>query len=159
MPVSAWTAANTMLAAAEERGLALDPLKLQKLLYLTNGYYLAMSGERWISDSFEAWKYGPVIPGLYKFFKGFGSGAIKKGTRIPSLFPAQNVRDSEKLQRALDFVLNRYGARTGIYLSELTHKVDSPWWKTRRDGGWNAPIPENEIKNYFSRLVAAPENA
>ncbi|MDR1722691.1 MAG: DUF4065 domain-containing protein [Tannerella sp.] len=35
-------------------------LKLQKLLYLVQGYHLAYFGKPLIDDKFEAWVHGPV---------------------------------------------------------------------------------------------------
>lgn len=156
MPVSAAQAANIMLDAAEERGLALDPLKLQKLLYLTNGYYLALSQEEqpWINEAFEAWKYGPVVPSIYQRFKSFGAKPISTGTRIPIIFSGN--KNDPNLKRVLDFVLDRYGSRKGIYLSELTHKVGSPWHETRQENGGDDEISNNLIKQYFSNLVSKP---
>ena len=82
MTVSAAAAANVLLAEGENRGIALDPMKLQKLLYLAQGYYSALTEGPWISEPFEAWDYGPVVPSLYREFRNFGAKAIKSGRRL-----------------------------------------------------------------------------
>jgi uncharacterized phage-associated protein len=54
--------ANSILDECEKRGIRLTPMKLQKLLYLAHGYYVAITGQPLIDEDFEAWKYGPVAP-------------------------------------------------------------------------------------------------
>jgi uncharacterized phage-associated protein len=152
MAVSAAAAANTILDAAEERGLALDPMKLQKLVYMTNGYYSALADKAWVKEAFEAWKYGPVIPSLYHKFKSFGSEPIKTGTRI-NTYDSCNVAADPVLKRVLNFVLDKYGAKSGIYLSDLTHKVGSPWDETRNPSCSSEEISFDSIQRYFKNLV------
>ena len=41
----------------------------QKLNYLANGCWLALTGNRLVKEDFEAWDYGPVIPSLYTKLK------------------------------------------------------------------------------------------
>lgn len=49
-------------------------LKLNKLLYYVYGINLVVNeGER-ISESPQAWKYGPVFPSVYHGFKHYGAG-------------------------------------------------------------------------------------
>lgn len=151
---SAASAANILLAAAEERGLALDPMKLQKLLFLANGYYLAMTGEPWIEESFQTWEYGPVIPSIYRYFRRFGSSAIERGTRIRTLFsPPPTPAANDELDTALNYVLDTYGSKRAVYLSELTHQIGSPWHKIWSEEGKNRPIPNKNIREYYSHLV------
>ena len=51
-------------------------LKLQKVLYFAQAYYLAKLNRALFSDKIEAWKYGPVIPGVYKRYKSKKSNPI-----------------------------------------------------------------------------------
>lgn len=69
--------ANAFLQIAEKHDAKLSPLKLQKLVYISHGWHLAIEGQNLVSDEFaEAWQYGPVFPSLYHEFKGAGKGAI-----------------------------------------------------------------------------------
>jgi uncharacterized phage-associated protein len=73
--------ANTILDTSEEMGTPLGPMKIQKLMYLMHGYYLALTGAPLVDEFFEAWQYGPVVPTIYHQFKEFGSRDIRKGRR------------------------------------------------------------------------------
>ena len=68
--------ADYILAYAAERGVAVTHLKLQKLLYFCYGCYLARAGEELFAEPLEAWPKGPVEPGQWRRFAGFGSTPI-----------------------------------------------------------------------------------
>jgi uncharacterized phage-associated protein len=51
---------DTIIALATERGdRQITNLKLQKLLYYTQAWYLAFTGQPLFSESIEAWVHGP----------------------------------------------------------------------------------------------------
>lgn len=54
-------------------------LKLQKLLYFVQAYFLIQTGHPCFKDKIEAWDFGPVVPVAYREFKGFA------GMDIPTL--------------------------------------------------------------------------
>jgi uncharacterized phage-associated protein len=70
--------ANAILdkAQAESPPVAIDHMKLQKLVYITHGWHLAVTGEPLIEEVVYAWPYGPVIPPLYHQLKGCGARPI-----------------------------------------------------------------------------------
>ena len=159
-------AANSILIEAENRELSVDPMKLQKLLYLAHGYYLAASQMPWIDELFQVWDYGPVAPSIYHEFKSLGSSNIPRGCRANTLVHdgygfrtevAAPVTDCDDLgQAVVNFILNTYGDKTGVYLSNLTHKIDSPWDTMRKlnNGIRNVDIPNGVIQNYFATLLS-----
>lgn len=44
-------------------------LKLQKILYFAQSAFLSLERGALFNEKIEAWKYGPVIPDIYKVFK------------------------------------------------------------------------------------------
>ncbi len=44
-------------------------LKLQKILYFAQSAFLSIQKGPLFDEKIEAWKYGPVIPDIYKIFK------------------------------------------------------------------------------------------
>ena len=58
-------------------------MQIQKMVYIAHGYMLGAYGRPLISENVEAWKWGPVIPSLYRRFKKYGSDLItsKPGRR------------------------------------------------------------------------------
>ncbi len=158
-------ATNTVLSCAEEKGIKLDPMKLQKLLYLTHGYYLGANGSPWVKEHFEAWDYGPVLPSIYHEFKEYGSSRIKEGERASEVVkidgkfrmqvPNAIEEDDTATSEVLSYVIEAYGSKSGVYLSNLTHKVGSPWDNVRKESGGarGADIPDELIEEYFAKLV------
>jgi len=125
----AWPAkgvANLFLDLAEESGLPIDPLTMQKLVYFAEGWHLALLDTSLVIEQFEAWKRGPVVPALYHALKGYGSSPI----------------------RDCLVVARRY---TGGQLVALTHQQGSPWEMTWRqaNGAPDARIPKDHIRAWF----------
>ena len=56
------TMASYIIAYANEHRYMMNMTKLQKLLYITYGVYMAVKGERLINEHPQAWPYGPVFP-------------------------------------------------------------------------------------------------
>lgn len=156
--------ANTILDEAEGREILLSPMKLQKLMYLAHGYYIAVTGQPLTDEDFEAWQYGPVSPTIYHEFKDFGASPIKTGKRATRRYwdngevnsDTPTIPESDRRARAvINFVLNTYGGRSAVYLSDLTHKVGSPWEHVRSAAPLrrNSKIDNSLIRDYFGTLV------
>jgi len=118
------------------------PMKLQKLLYYVK-VWTTVAGNKTIPDSpdqaFYAWKYGPVNPGIYHKFKGYGKNHIKD---IPLYNP---IPSGEK--KLIDFIIDSYGCYNAITLSKTTHTED-PWKKNQEVGG---RISNEDILDYYSK--------
>lgn len=54
-------------------------LKLQKILYFVQAYFLIQTGLPCFKEKIEAWDFGPVVPVAYKEFKKFA------GMDIPTM--------------------------------------------------------------------------
>jgi hypothetical protein len=66
------------------QGSAIDHMKLQKLLYFTNGWYLGLAGRSLLSENPQVWRYGPVFRWVYNAFSRFGvSMAEKQASNSP----------------------------------------------------------------------------
>ena len=64
-------AANTFLEMAFEEKIDVSPMKLQKLLYFANKRYLKDTGSPLFAESFQSWKYGPVLSSIYYEFRSY----------------------------------------------------------------------------------------
>jgi uncharacterized phage-associated protein len=51
-------------------------LKLQKLLYYCQGFYLAICDKPLFSESIHHWDHGPVIPAVYNTYKNHGANNL-----------------------------------------------------------------------------------
>ena len=70
--------ANHRLAVAYENNLSVSSLQLQKVMYFamreqSDNYELL---SQMYDEPFYVWRYGPVVPSIYRKYKGYGSRAI-----------------------------------------------------------------------------------
>ena len=159
--------ANAILQIAEQHGASISPLKLQKLVYISHGWNLGLTGQPLIVDELaEAWQYGPVFPSLYQEFKQFGRGPIKGLATDLAIADDWNFEvvkpqipdDDTFAWQLLRKVWNEYGKFGAIALSDLTHKAATPWDQTREKSGGikNADIKNDLIEDHYKQLVANP---
>lgn len=136
----------------------ITPMKLVKLVYISHGWYLGITGNALLDENPEAWKYGPVIPTIYHYFKSFGRDPIKL-----SHFPNDpDVIIDDGIREFLDAVWSVYGRFTAVELSAKTHEVGTPWhitWneilasKNGRFAMISSQIPDSLIKNYYQERL------
>lgn len=172
MSYDARAIANYFLDLSAEERKPITPLKMQKLVYFTHGWNLAIKHEPLLNERIEAWKFGPVIPSLYQAFKSVGAGAITEKANDISFDPQGNWKIREPTidtnlfssqeqdvftKSLLKRVWNVYGKFTGEQLSRMTHEPGSPWATTRETFGdiKNVDIPDDLIEKYFTALAAS----
>jgi len=143
--INALTIANTVLSKSFQENKDITPMKLQKMIYFIYKKYLQETNVPLFSERFEAWRYGPVLTSVYDEFKSYGSNHIKNYyLRNDGKAWIVNMDSSEEFSDAFDFVWNKYSALDGIYLSSLTHKIDSAWYIAVKSG--NIFLDDNYIK-------------
>ncbi len=124
--ISAVYVANNFIRKGNEEGIAITPLKLQKLVYFLFKRYLQQTGEILFSEPFETWKYGPVVPSIYSEFIAYGDNPIKTYA-LDSCGDGYIVREEGEFKKAIDYVWSMYKDRAGYALSELTHQPGTAW--------------------------------
>ena len=117
---------------------SLTPLKLQKLLYLAQGWSYVWDNKAAFPDEFEAWQYGPVNDKVYQEFKKYGRSEIPRHEGLTSL------SDCEVME-TLSAIWDEYGKKTAYDLVELTHQ-QFPWKDAYFRG---TKITNNSIRKYF----------
>lgn len=143
--------ANKILDIREETGQSLTIMQLIKLIYIADGWSLALLGMPLANEYAEAWQYGPVYRSVYNEFSGIGSSPVKAratvcGTNIPI---DSDFSDDE--DRVLRMVVNSYGKLSAFTLSNLTHQPDTPWSKAKERGLY-AALNDDEVKSHFESL-------
>ncbi len=122
-------------------------MKLQKLVYYSQAWSLVWDEEPLFSEKIEAWANGPVVPALYNSHRGqFKVSELSEGNSS-NLTPTQ--------RETIDEVINFYGDRSSLWLSDLTHKED-PWINARQglmlgERG-NKEITHAAMAEYYSSL-------
>ena len=147
--------ANYFLDAGKRDGVPLTHLKLQKLVCIGYGFYIAAYDERLFEERIQAWDLGPVVPELYHEFKRFGYAPI---TRKATTFDHQNgefyaprVRDPRALI-VLRIVWNLYGKVTATRLVQMTHGSGTPWRNARAKQRYPAEIDDADMKGHYREL-------
>ncbi len=129
---------------------SMSAMKLQKLLYYSQAWHLVWDGEPLFGERIEAWANGPVVPAIYTRHRGeFTVAAWPWGK-------GDNLSASEA--ESVDAVLEYYGGKSAVWLSELTHRED-PWLNARKglspgDRGKQV-ITHFAMADYYERFVGA----
>ena len=143
--------ANKILEIRQETGEPMTLMQLIKLVYIADGWSMALRGKPLSKHNPQAWQYGPVYPTAYTAFKQFGARPITapayvKGTNVP--FEEEFSTEEEELLRA---VVNSYGKLSAFALSNLTHQPDTPWSKAFEKGAYTE-INAEEMRSHFEGL-------
>lgn len=130
-------------------------LSLNKLLYFAQGHSLAENGKQLFDEPIEAWKYGPVVPSVYRTFKQ----ASRKNIAKPCGNYSSDVFSEEDLDLLLD-VFRKYQDYSASALLRMTHKEGTPWRQVFQEGENNV-ISQESLKRFFSynrlpRISLAP---
>ena len=142
------TVANRFLALADERGDALTPMQILKLVYIAHGWMLGLYGRPLIKEDVQAWQYGPVIPKLYNAMRHFRSSPVVGPLSTKSAEALDGEEDDIVKQ-----VYSLYGEKSGPALSRLTHAKGTPWDVTYQDGIFGLVIPTDIIEDHYRRLA------
>lgn len=124
-------------------------MKLQKLLYYAQAWYLAWYDEPMFNDVVEAWRWGPVVPDVFHAYGGeggFGREEIAEPTAGDS-----GAVDQRRLA-TLEAIIRGYGELTGPQLAELS-KSEEPWSRAwgdlPPDSSSHRPIPRRVMKRFY----------
>ncbi|WP_375457617.1 Panacea domain-containing protein [uncultured Enterovirga sp.] len=153
MPYSAIKVANEFLRLARESEPArsLTPLQLMKLVYIAHGWSLALRDRALLSDTVEAWKYGPVIPDLYQKIKKFGSSGITEELNEGIWSFGAAISDDDRA--LIKDVHAKYGKYNGVQLSNLTHMPGTPWAEVYEPNTFGIDVPDNIIAAHYKQLA------
>lgn len=121
-----------------QSGESITHLKLQKLVYYVEAWYLANFDRPLFDEAAEAWTHGPVYRSLYDKYKG------SKWEALPT---ERSVNLETDLNEFVTACLKEYGQFSAKTLEKLTHSED-PWIRAR--GG----IPlEARCENQIDKLI------
>lgn len=152
MSYSSLAVAKYMVGRAQESGEEIPPQKLLKLVYIAHGWMLGIHGRHLISETAEAWKYGPIIRELHNKVRDY------RGKPVP-LGAFSNIADTKfdsEERELMDEVWDAYKGFSGVQLSSMTHQPGTPWeiiWNSN-----NNFIPDPLIQNYYEKLASDRAN-
>lgn len=133
------------------KGLSISPLKLQKLLYYVQSWYMVFYGREALVfvDKPQAWVNGPVYPAIYHEYKGKAANMCDHLKSSDFSHEPLEVALSE-ISGAMDLdfeliesIILLYGAKSQNELIFLTHS-ELPWVE-KREGLRPFDRSENEL--------------
>ena len=142
---------------SNEKGYGISNLKLQKLLYFIQAYFLLTINKPCFRENIEAWNFGPVIREAYMEYKMYG------GLDIPYM-DSYLVMDEKNLwnlkrvsvntdmilkkhKEMINMVIDKFSLHSATDLVDLTHR-QAPW-KNAYAPNKNNIITLEAIKEYF----------
>jgi len=111
----------------DESGDSMTHLRLQKLVFFAQAWYLGINGTALFDEDFEAWVHGPVCRQLYAAIREQGCKNWEPITQSYSEEP-----NEEHILSYLDEVWDAYSKYSAKGLEAMTHN-DAPW-RTAREG-------------------------
>lgn len=171
---SAAAVANEFLAIQEADNSnfpRIDQMKIQKLVFYSHAWYLAVNNGPLFDDDIEAWPWGPVARDVYTAFSSCGRGPItterayaitKTGSGFLDYTFSLPPEPSPEVKEFLRNVWESHKSMTGIQLSNATHLPGEPWTIVKNQIGSldTKPIIPNElIRDVFkAKLAKLTEN-
>jgi len=127
----------------------LTHLKLQKLCYYAQAWWLALNDEELIAEDFQAWVHGPVLASQYQRFREYKWRPLDVEVTRPSL--------RKEVREHLDEIMDVFGVENAVALERMTHE-ELPWLEARG----NIPLHEacrniiskNTMRSYYSDLLS-----
>ena len=139
--------AKYLLALAYKKGIVLNVTKVQKLLFIAYGYFLARHNHVLLNEKPKAWPFGPVFPKTRKEVDFSKVIDVSDGD-------LSQISADLTVTEALNKIIDTYADFSATQLSDWSHMPGSPWDKTTKEASftWNQPIPNKYIKKYFSEI-------
>lgn len=160
----AMTIANYVIEYSNIKGYSIDNLRLQKMLYFLQCYFLTQKDDVLFSDSIKKWPYGPVVNEVYDNFKTYGPNPITspeksyvkigvEGNEYSVSIKEYNHKDITKEEKTIiEFVIESLKDLDTFLLVNITHK--EPSWRKYKDkilaGERSLEYSVDELKNQFS---------
>lgn len=127
---------------------------IQKLVYIANGWNLAINNEPLVSENPQAWDNGPVYLSLWRAVKDYGyKGQNCEIVDNPFAEEPEFASLSPSEISVINHVWARYGKKSALKLSEMTHEPGTPWTNAYVHRGRNAELKSEEIRSHYIALA------
>lgn len=131
-----------------QSGASVTHLKLQKLVYYAQAWFLANYNRPIFTEDMQAWAHGPVTPSLWQRYKDSGWDALPA--------PPLHQKLDDHTEAFLKAVVENYGKFDAKFLEEMTHN-ELPWKKTRgtlsAHARCNKPIAKELMRDFYGEKI------
>ncbi len=137
--------ADYILRSQDHEEPDITKLKLQKLLYYTQGFFLAEFDKPLFDDEIEAWDHGPVVPNVWNHFSSIKGNLLE----VPEQDIDLHLNEEEK--QSLDEVIELHSQYSAWALREMSHNEEP--CIIAYNNGKGTVIPQDEIKIFFKTKI------
>lgn len=158
---------NYFIALGRQEKIKINLLKLIKLVYVAQGFHIALTGKILMDEAPEAWKYGPMVPTIFYTFRN-RKAPFKKPAHILNEHTYQGwVRpdineDDNATREILNWVWDIYKDFNADQLSTLTRGENSAWAEALKMNSKtrlrNRHITSNLLRKEFKLFLLSAEN-
>lgn len=143
---------NMLLDFADSADVNITNLSLNKILFFCHSDSITEQGKPLINLTFEAWKYGPVLPLIYHQFKKHGRHFITSRATKLCRETGDNVTvsysDLVEHEKFLNSCFIRYTTLAPSALVSLSHSPGGAW-----DTVWNSSDTETYDMKISDELI------
>lgn len=143
---------------SNDKDYDISNLKLQKLLYFIQAYFLINKNETCFNETIEVWDFGPVIPKAYSEYKQYGGGHIPSISSYiemdsDNIWNVHRVKYNNNIisnadKKMINDVINQFAEYTATDLTSLSQN-QAPW-NNIYEPYTNNEITKESIKEYFN---------
>lgn len=125
---------------SNEKNYGITNLRLQKVLYFVQLYFMKILGTRCFGASLVAWDFGPVVPEIFRKYERFGGGQICD-------YRNPHVTFGNKIDRQIvEGVIDLLSSYTTSRLVEITQN-QYPY--QHAFGNWRREISIQSMKDFI----------
>lgn len=139
--------AKYIIVTARKKRISINITKLQKLMYICYGTWLALKQYRLTEEKPQAWQYGPLFFNTWEKLYSIKFDEIQEDVKLSG-----DENENKEFQNLLDVVLDKFGDWNATMLVNWTHKDESPWSQAKKSPNfkWGDELCDNAIYKYFS---------
>jgi uncharacterized phage-associated protein len=120
--------------------------KINKLLYLVYGFFLAIYDSEIITERPKYFPYGPVFPRVFRNFDNLITFDL-------------TYNFNENFEKVVNYVIKYFSRISAGKLSSWSHENGSPWDRMKqRNASFGDELLVQEVKEYFKNLLYKEKN-
>jgi uncharacterized phage-associated protein len=159
---------NLIITTFDTQKYNINLAKINYLIYLADGFFLASSGDKLIRNHIEAYRNGPGIKIICRIFSDFRHRNIDSlATYYNFDMMADVFADPEDMAEEhrcfVSDIVYSWVRETEVDLKSICCEEGAPWWQTYYRLRFDAPIltrriPHELMADYFTHRYLAPVN-
>ncbi len=115
---------------SNEKNYGITNLRLQKILYFVQMYFMKIRGTCCFGARLVAWDFGPVVPKIFRKYERFGGGQICDYRNPHVTF--YNKIDRQIVEGVVD-LLSSYTTSNLVEISQNQYPYQHALWNWRRE--------------------------